>query len=80
MLFNPLLNQGSIQVEGHTLYGVAPPNESEEVVAGRLRGNCQRARADEVLQFICFAFALGLVGLGFLQLKRGRVGGGGYVA
>ncbi|KAK4130507.1 hypothetical protein BT67DRAFT_215008 [Trichocladium antarcticum] len=81
MLTNGLLNWGSVKAGDQTNYGVYQPNDSAKSLYGRLRANCQRAQADEVLQFISFAVALGLVGLGYLQMRKGgRVRGGGYVA
>jgi hypothetical protein len=82
MLQNGLLNQGTLWYENEPYYGVIGDSTDEGVVTGRLKGNCQRAQADEVLQFICFAFAAGLVALGYLQMRRGtsRGGAGAYVA
>jgi hypothetical protein len=81
MLFNGLLNWGTLTVGGETFYGVHQDRgDTSQSIYNRLRGNCQRAQADEVLQFISFAVALGLVGFGYLQMRRGGGGGGGYVA
>jgi hypothetical protein len=79
MLVNKLLNWGTIKSGDNIGYGVWGPNDDDTTVYRRLRGNCQRAQADEVLQFVSFAFALALIGLGYLQMRRGR-GAGGYVA
>ncbi|KAK3307694.1 marvel domain-containing protein [Chaetomium strumarium] len=79
MLQNSLLNWGTIGSGDDTRYGVVRPGDDDKAWYNRLRGNCQRAQADEVLQFISVAFALGLVGLGYLQMRRGR-GAGGYIA
>ncbi|KAK4125394.1 hypothetical protein N657DRAFT_678528 [Parathielavia appendiculata] len=79
MLRNPLLNQGSIGSGEDTRYGIIGPDDGPDAIASKLLSNCQRARADEVLQFICFALALGLVGLGVVGLRKGKVGGGEYV-
>ncbi|KAK4240403.1 marvel domain-containing protein [Achaetomium macrosporum] len=79
MLRNSLLNWGTVGSGDNIGYGVRGPDDDAPTVYNRLRGNCQRAQADEVLQFISVAFALGLIGLGYLQLRRGR-GLGGYVA
>ncbi|AEO70951.1 06bdf356-a8e0-4154-8eca-9029144a05ed [Thermothielavioides terrestris] len=75
MLQNGLLNEGTLDVDGQTLYGVITPGHEDEA-PGKLRGNCQRATADEALQFISFGLALALVGFGFLQVRRGGKGGG----
>ena len=81
MLLNGLLNWGTLTVGDGTDYGVHQDGDTEQSLYNRLRGNCQRAQADEVLQFISFAVALGLVGFGYLQMRRGGGGrGGGYVA
>ncbi|KAK4099296.1 hypothetical protein N658DRAFT_475326 [Parathielavia hyrcaniae] len=80
MLRSPLLNQGSVGSGDDALYGIIGPGDGPDDVMSKLLSNCQRARADQVLQFICFAFALGLVGMGVVGLRKGKMGGGGYVA
>ncbi|KAK4246634.1 marvel domain-containing protein [Corynascus novoguineensis] len=83
MLENSLLNQGSITLPDGKAYGVIKPDDSNDDVAHRLKGNCQRAQADEILQFLCFGMAFVLVALGFFQMRRGGVGKGrtgAYVA
>lgn len=82
MLQNELLNQGSIRRGEDVGYGVVQPGDDEVALYGRLQGNCRRAQADEVLQFIAFGLALGLVGLGYVQMRRGGSygGRGAYVA
>lgn len=86
MLRNALLNQGSVDLgDGKTAYGVIGENDDEGAVMGKLKGNCQRAQADEVLQFICFGFALSLVIDAVLVMRRGGGSGrggarGAYVA
>ncbi|KAK4140828.1 marvel domain-containing protein [Dichotomopilus funicola] len=83
MLFNPLLNQGSVDLgNGKTAYGVIGDGDDDGAIMGKLKGNCQRAQADEVLQFICFGFALSLVIDAVLVMRRGGRGGvaGAYVA
>jgi hypothetical protein len=83
MLNNDLLNQGTQQFKDGIGYGVVHPDDDDWSLYKRLRGNCQRAQADEILQFISFAIAAGLVALGYLGMKRGwggRSGAGAYVA
>jgi hypothetical protein len=84
MLTNPLLNQGSIQYEDGTSYGVWGDNDSPEDVLKKLRGNCQRAQADQILQAISFGMALALVGMAYMQIRKGGMSRGGgssaYVA
>jgi hypothetical protein len=84
MIYNPLLNQGTLTVGDQTVVGVAgPEGATVEVIMSRLKSNCQRAQADEVLQFLCFGVGAVLVGLGLLQMRRGGAGGrraGAYVA
>lgn len=83
MIYNPLLNQGSITVGDNTAYGVVGNGDVDaETILNRLKGNCQRAQADEILQFLCFGLGAALLGLGFLQKRRGGGGGraGAYVA
>lgn len=77
MLYNPLLNQGTISVGGETGYGViSSPEDSPETVINRLKGNCQRAQADEIIQFLCFGLAVGLVAIGLVQQRRNGGGTG----
>lgn len=80
MLTNDLLNQGSVATPNGVAYGVYKDTEDDQVAYSRLRGNCQRAQADEVLQFILFALALGFVGLGFLHMRQGGTSRGAYIA
>ncbi|KAK3293864.1 marvel domain-containing protein [Chaetomium fimeti] len=83
MLLNPLLNQGSLTVGDRTAYGVVGSDDDVETVMNRLKGNCQRAQADEVIQFICFGIGIALVAIGLVQMRRGLGGGarrtGAYV-
>ncbi|EAQ87147.1 predicted protein [Chaetomium globosum CBS 148.51] len=82
MLYSPLLNQGSIKFGDKTGYGVAAGEDATpESIMSALKGNCQRAQADEILQFLCFGLGTALVGLGFLQRRRGGgMHSGAYVA
>ena len=83
MLTNPLLNQGSIAYDDGTSYGVWGPDASPEDVVKKLRGNCQRAQADQILQAISFGMALALVGMAYMQFRKGGMSRGGssaYVA
>lgn len=85
MITNALLNQGSVKFGDKIGYGVVGANDDYETVLNRLRGNCQRAQADQVLQFLCFGMAAVLAVMGFVQMRRGGLGktGGGagaYVA
>ncbi len=82
MLYSDLLNQGSVTVGDQTDYGVHYPGDDQMALYNRLRGNCKRAQADEILQFISFGIAVGMMGVGYLAMKRGLSGrsGGGYVA
>ena len=84
MIYNGLLNQGSITVGDNTAYGVVGNGDVDaETILNRLKSNCQRAQADEILQFLCFGLGAALLGLGFLQMRRGGGGGrraGAYVA
>ncbi|KAK3324772.1 marvel domain-containing protein [Cercophora scortea] len=75
MLFNGLLNEGTTDF-GHGIdYGVTDGATSEQEIFDRLSSNCQKALADEVVQFISFGLAIGLVVLTFLSRKKG-----GYVS
>lgn len=67
MLLNGLLNLGS--ADGR--YGVAPPGSSEEDLANNLLSNCQKGLADEVFQFLGFALAAGLIGVGYVRMRKG---------
>jgi hypothetical protein len=83
MLNNPLLNQGSVQFKNGVSYGVWGDDDSPEDVFKKLRGNCQRGQADQILQSLGFGLALALVGMAYMQIRKGgmsRGGSGAYVA
>lgn len=80
MLENGLLNRGKVSVGEDAAYGVARDAKDELDVFNILRGNCKRAQADEILSFISFGVAVALVGIGYLQMRRGGGRSGGYVA
>jgi len=82
MVYNGLLNQGTLTVGDQTTIGAAGPGATIESTMSKLKSNCQRAQADEILQFLCFGLGAALVGIGFLQKRRGGGGGraGAYVA
>lgn len=83
MLTNSLLNQGSIDVDDGTAYGVWGDDDSPEDVFNKLRGNCQRGQADQILQSLSFGVALSLVIMAYMQIRRGgmsRGSSGAYVA
>ncbi|KAL2266862.1 hypothetical protein VTJ83DRAFT_4139 [Remersonia thermophila] len=85
MLNNHLLNRGSVQVGDETGYGIVEPGDDKDPGAlyRRLRGNCQRAQAVEILQFLCFGVATFLAVAGFYMVRQGMTGGsrrGAYVA
>ncbi|KAL1842125.1 hypothetical protein VTJ49DRAFT_6004 [Mycothermus thermophilus] len=85
MLINNLLNRGSVQVGDSTAYGIVEPGDENDPMAlySRLRGNCQRAQAAEILQFLCFGVAAFLAGAGFYMMRKGVTNGpgrGAYVA
>lgn len=69
MLENGLLNRGTVTVDGEKGYGVVRPDDDAEAIARRLRDNCRRAQADQILQFLCFGIAVALVALAFLQKR-----------
>jgi hypothetical protein len=71
MLLNDLLNRGRIGSGDDARYGVIGLDDDENAVFRKLQSTCQRARADEVLEFIAFAMAIGLVGLSYLMMRRG---------
>lgn len=82
MAGNGLLNQGTLDTPEGPFPGVLDPSHpNKDDGTAKLRANCQRATADEVLQFIAFGFGLALLLIGFLQMRRGKsYGAGGYVA
>ncbi|KAK3687223.1 marvel domain-containing protein [Podospora appendiculata] len=71
MLFNGLLNQGSTDAGHGNYYGVADGATTPEEIFDRLTSNCQKAMADEVVQFISFGLAIGLVVVTFLNRRKG---------
>lgn len=80
MLENGMLNRGKVSVGKDAAYGVWRDAKDDEDVFNILHGNCKRAQADEILSFISFAVAVALVGIGYLQMRRGNGRSGGYVA
>ncbi|KAL2137208.1 hypothetical protein VTI74DRAFT_6419 [Chaetomium olivicolor] len=77
MLHSPLLNQGSTGSGAGRRYGVVSPNDDESAVFRKLHGNCWRAQLWMILQFVSFGIAVGLVTIGYLQIKRAKLRGAG---
>ncbi|KAK3940152.1 marvel domain-containing protein [Diplogelasinospora grovesii] len=78
---NGLLNEGSATVDGVAVIGADYNSNNDYDVFDKLSANCQKGMADEIMQFISFAFALGLLGLGFVRWRKGGTSGSSrYVA
>ena len=74
---NALLNEGcnpkkdkDKEFKYCAVMGNSDENDTIEKAFPALRGNCQKAFADEIIIFISFALAVALVLLGFLLFKR----------
>ncbi|KAK0714780.1 marvel domain-containing protein [Lasiosphaeris hirsuta] len=82
MLYNGLLNLGTISSGGQTGYGVGAISSTDDEVVSHLKSNCQKGFADEIISFLSFGVAAGLVGLGYLRMRKGgsSSGAGRYVA
>ena len=80
MLFSNLLNRGHVSTSDGDAWGVYHKGDSGDDTYNRLRGICRQGQAGQILQFISFGIATGLVVLAYFQGKRGGGGGGRYVA
>jgi hypothetical protein len=76
MLTNPLLNQGDdrsrCSADGPCPGVVFRANGDAKEAANLLLGNCQKARSDQIIQFLLFGLALGSIFLTFLFWKNGK--------
>ncbi|KAK4229925.1 marvel domain-containing protein [Podospora fimiseda] len=81
MVNNGAINFGKKKTGGGTLYGVEIGAKNEKEAIDKLKDNCTKGLADESLQFISVAVAIGLVFIGWVVLKRGGTLGkkGSYV-
>lgn len=76
MYESPLLNEGCVKArDGSDYCGVLDDISDVEGLANRLKGNCQKAFTGEIFQFLTFAIAAILVGLGYLTMRKGTGGG-----
>ncbi|KAK4218641.1 marvel domain-containing protein [Rhypophila decipiens] len=78
-LNNELINQGSIDTSEGKGYGVYKDTTDINVAIERLAGNCKKGLSDEVMQFILFAIAIGLIVLGYIRMRKGGKTGSTYV-
>ena len=67
MVENGLMNQG----KEAGFYGFYDRNKSSEDNYNTLAGNCKKGFSDEIIQFLSFLVALGLVGVGYVRMRRG---------
>lgn len=77
MIFNDLINLGR---EGNNFGVAVDPNDNNDSILAHLKANCQKGMADEIIQFILFVVALGLVGVGYVRMRKGGSSSGSYVA
>jgi len=70
---NPLLNEGSMKIEGIPSYGIEQRLDGDAIIYGLL-SNCKRVLSDEILQFVMFGLAFGFLALGYLRLRKGSGG------
>lgn len=83
MYDNSLLNEGCVKAKDGTAYcGVLDDINAGDVegLANHLKGNCQKAFTGEIFQFLTFAIAAILVGLGYLTMRKGSGGSSRFVA
>ncbi|KAK4185943.1 marvel domain-containing protein [Podospora australis] len=73
LLLNDFINQGRTE---DNQFGVIPDGERDaKTIEGRLKSNCEKAIADQSIQFVSFAICIVLLGLGFWNWRRVRKGG-----
>ena len=76
MYDSPLLNEGCVPnrngQDGRPYCGILDGvGDDVDALLGALKGNCQKALADEVFQFLTFALLVGLALLGWMAMRRG---------
>ncbi|KAM7214343.1 Marvel domain containing protein [Rhypophila decipiens] len=76
-----LINQGTLDVgNGQQVTGVEKDSGGDGYKAlDLLMGNCKKGLADEVMQFILVALAIGLIALGYIRMRKGGKTGSTYV-
>lgn len=75
MLQNPLINQGTFTYpNGAIEYGIIDRTDTEDGAWGKLQASCQKGFSDEIIQFISFAVAIALLGLGYVRMRKGGSG------
>jgi len=71
MLDNDLLNRGKIETGIGVTWGVFRDVDTSGEAFKLLEENCKKAFADEIFQFLAFALGLGLIGLGYVRMRKG---------
>lgn len=79
MALNGLINEGTLTTGDEQYVGVGKDSNDWSEALGQLKGNCQKGMADEIVQFLCFGVAVGLVALGYVRMRKGGKTGG-YIA
>ncbi|KAK0701618.1 marvel domain-containing protein [Lasiosphaeria miniovina] len=75
MLLNPLINQGTFTYpNGAIEYGIIDSTDTRDGAWSKLQSSCQKGFSDEIIQFISFAIAIALLGLGYLRMRKGGSG------
>ncbi|KAK4449961.1 marvel domain-containing protein [Podospora aff. communis PSN243] len=67
LLNNALINQGQ---EGER-YGFWDYDKTRQQNEDHLLSNCNKGLSDQILQFVAFAVGLGLIGVGYVRMRRG---------
>ena len=67
LLHNDLLNEGTVDTDAGTGYGV----EHEDDWAGALSSRCKQFQADAAFMFISFVLCAAIAGIAFWRSKRG---------
>lgn len=72
MLDNGLLNQGKLDTgAGGVTWGVFRNTDTSTEAFKLLEANCKKCFADEIFQFLAFALGLGLIGVGYVRMRKG---------
>lgn len=71
MLDNGLINQGKFDGPLGQTWGVFRDTNTVGEAFKLLEGNCKKGFADEIFQFLAFALGLGLIGLGYVRMRKG---------
>ncbi|KAK3391130.1 marvel domain-containing protein [Podospora didyma] len=78
MLDSPLINQGCTDLPDGRYCPIGNTGSTQERI-DRLQASCQKGFTNEIFQFLCVAISLGVIGLGYVRMRKGGSSGGNYV-